>query len=456
MLKITVNETLAKIIKPPPNVVKMVDDALAFVDPSQKFVFAGGKARLRVNQKKIRLFDRQCATFPAGLLPAVCRILRSKSIPYSVTDTAVYATDTRHKTEWLRPEQKRVVDRAVLRKRGILWVPTGGGKTEIAIGLALRIDTPWLFLTHRQPLLNQTRERYTKRTGKIAGKIGDGEFDVQPFTVATFQTLAAGLRKGDKRVTSFLKSVGAICVDECHITPADTFWNVCLQCTHAAYRYGLSGTPLGSKQGKEIFTIAALGPVIVRIYPDELINAGLLARPIIRMPTLVQSSSKPTWQGVYGDCITRSAVRNDKIAEFANISEKPALVFVKEIKHGQLLEKLIRKKGIACEFLSGKQTTQQREAAVARLEKGDIDVLVVTVIFQEGVDIPTLRSVVIGSSGKSVIAAIQRVGRGMRKTKNKNVFHVYDVNDRGHRNLDGWSRGRKKAYQNEGYEVLDK
>jgi superfamily II DNA or RNA helicase len=105
--------------------------------------------------------------------------------------------------------------------------------------------------------------------------------------------------------------------------------------------------------------------------------------------------------------------------------------------------------------LWGEKSTAKRDAAVRRLVTGDIDVLIVSVIFQEGTDIPDIRSVIVGSAGKSAIAAIQRVGRGMRVVEGKKEFHVYDVYDKGHRTLKKWAKERKAAYELEGYEVVD-
>ena len=109
--------------------------------------------------------------------------------------------------------------------------------------------------------------------------------------------------------------------------------------------------------------------------------------------------------------------------------------------------------GIRAGYVHGAHTTEQREAAIAQLVDGRIDVLVCSVIFQEGVDIPALRSVVIAAGGQSSIAAIQRVGRGLRKAEGKTSCVVWEVNDRGQRWLEAHARARRLAYQAEGYEV---
>jgi superfamily II DNA or RNA helicase len=130
------------------------------------------------------------------------------------------------------------------------------------------------------------------------------------------------------------------------------------------------------------------------------------------------------------------------------------------------------------EFVFGKVQTHARQGAVRRLVHGDIDVLIANVIFQEGIDIPELQSVVNAAGGKSTIAAVQTTGRGMRRhdstgRETKAEFFVYDVADRScgcrYRGSDGkaryghagcrWAerhtRGRMLAYRGEGYEVTE-
>ena len=435
-------------------ILDLLEDYLSFDDAANQFVMVRGQVRRRTDSPKLRLFNLIDRTFPTGLLSMVCKHLKSLDISFVVEEKFKNAALTDHDLAWLRPEQKEAVNRVIARKNGILWLPTGAGKTEIAIGLTVKIKTRWLFIVHKKDLLHQTAERYEKRTGMKAGKIGDGIFDVQDFTVATFQTLSRGLKTRDRRVTEFLPKIGGVIHDECHTAPAASSLAVLMGLDNAVYRVGLSGTPLARGDKRSIYAIGALGPVIYRIRPEVLIEAGRLAKPYIHMPELTQESSKPTWQGVYGECIVRSAKRNKMLTEFAKLADKPALLFVKEVKHGHELERRIRKAGVSCEFLWGEKSTAKRDAAVRRLVTGDIDVLIVSVIFQEGTDIPDVRSVIVGSAGKSAIAAIQRVGRGMRIVEGKKEFYVYDVFDNGHRTLKKWSKERKAAYEAEGYEVF--
>jgi superfamily II DNA or RNA helicase len=354
---------------------------------------------------------------------------------------------------WLRDYQTAGVRVAIEKTRGILHVPTGGGKTEIAAGLSLAVPCRWTFLVHRATLLDQAAERFERRTGLVAGRIGDGMWDQgERFTAATFQTLAQQLTS--RAAQKLFHETQGLIIDECHVLPAESFAKVAMSFKNAYYRIGLSGTPLDRGDRRSVLAIGGLGPVIYKIKNETLVNAGVLSKAKIRLIPVYQESDCPTWQGVYGDCIVRSTKRNKALADAAAKSDKPCLVFVKEIKHGKALMKRMEKDGIKADFVWGSDSTERRKDAVKRLVRGETEVLVCSVIFQEGVDIPELRSVVIGSGGKSVIAALQRIGRGMRITAGKTEFEVWDIADKGNKWLEKHTKARMNAYAREGHEMV--
>ena len=428
------------------------DEMLAFEGPPA-FYFAGGKVRHNNNVQKMHLFSYRKQQFPTGLFPLIRKRLLTEGNEVSTNDLRTCAPATKPSLAWLRPEQIAAVERGIKRKHGIFWMPTGSGKTEVAIGLAQRIPCRWLFVVHKKDLMHQAAERYTLRTGEEAGKIGDGLFQTDKrFTVATFQTLARGVKLQKKETLDLLASVGGLMVDEAHALPANSFWTVAMNCG-ASYRFGFSGTPLARLDKRSVYTVAALGPIIFRLMPQDLIDSGRLAKPIIHMPKLWQETHRPTWQGIYGETIVASTRRNNLIKDLVKHAEKPCLVFVKQVNHGQQLAQRLQRQGVPTEFVWGDKQTSQRQESIRRLVKGDLDCLVASVIFQEGIDIPELRSLVVASAGKSVIATIQRIGRGMRLDEGKTEFHVWDIYDEGHKITERWSKARLKAYRNEGYEV---
>lgn len=420
---------------------------LSFEDPRAHFAHR--------KDNKVRMYNLVSGTFATGFLSMVRKAATEEGFNIEIMDKRVVPglPDPGADLAWLMPYQLECVQRALMKDRGIIWSPTGSGKTEIFTALAKSLQVPWLFVVHKINLVYQAAERFERRTGEKAGIIGEGNWDTKRVTCATFQTLHA--RLDDPECLSFLDGVKALMVDEGHTLPADSFRSVVMKTRQAYYRYAMSGTPLARGDRRSILVISATGPVIYRIKSRVLIEAGILAKPKIRMIPVVQSSDKPTWQGVYGECIVRSTKRNKAVVFAALRAAKPCLVFVKEIKHGELLLKMLLKAGVKAEFVWGSHSNQRRMAAVKRLVRTDIDVLVCSTIFNEGVDIPALASVVIASGGKSVIEAIQRVGRGMRTDGGrKTEFEVWDFEDRGNKWLDRHTRKRRRAYQSEEYEVV--
>lgn len=346
--------------------------------------------------------------------------------------------------------------------------------TEIAIGISKAIPCQWLFLVHRADLLKQTAERYELRTGETAGLVGGGVFNVPDdcrFVVTSFQTAHRQLKDHKQEMWKLIRVwAQGVIVDEVHSMPASTFYNTVMQCAAAYYRVGLSGTPMAGDQGRNLLLMGGLGPVIYRVKPEVLINLGLLARPTIRMVEVPHpASDRKTWRGVYNERVVRNVDRNKAVVETVKNAEKPALVFVQAVKHGHDLKKRLEKAGLNARFAWGEQPLAKRKELRDQLERGYLDALVCNVVFQEGIDIPSLRAVVVASGGKSEIAALQRIGRGMRadKATGKTRFEVWDFADVGcgckpsdwegkHSSckwLERHTRARQRAYEREGFTV---
>jgi superfamily II DNA or RNA helicase len=428
--------------------------------------------------KQTRFFDVLDQHFPTGFLPTVVANAKAAGLKAEVIDARqvpgrparVEISDAVSRlagADWLRDYQCAAADRVLEERRGIVQVSTGGGKTEIAIALAKLVPIRWLFLVHRKTLVDQTADRYHERTGDEAGRVGDGVWAPRErFTVATFQTLATALRNKSPsaraRLEKFLSQFQGVIIDECHVLPAESFWKVAMLLENCHWRVGLSATPLDREDKRSVYAIAALGPVIFKIGAQQLISEGRLAKPIIRLAKVFQEFreldkyglvKKWPWTKVYEEGVVKSGIRNRVLLGATLAAEKPSLVFVKDVAHGKAFTKGLQKRGVRADFVWGDASIKMRQDAVRRLERADLEVLVCSVIFQEGIDIPDLRSVVIASAGKSVIAALQRIGRGMRVVEGKDTFEVWDVEDDGNAWLKRHARARRRAYQREGYAV---
>src|SRR4029077_13064946 len=134
--------------------------------------------------------------------------------------------------------------------------------------------------------------------------------------------------------------------------------------------------------------------VIYQLGAARLVAEGHLARPIIRMARVHQDFvekneqgliEKWPWLKVYQAGVVGSKKRNRVVLAMAQRAEKPCLLFVKEVDHGKALAEAMKLRGLKARFVWGTASLTQRQEAVKRLVNGDLEVLVSSVIFQEGV-----------------------------------------------------------------------
>ncbi|MGL5426724.1 MAG: DUF3427 domain-containing protein, partial [Cetobacterium sp.] len=86
----------------------------------------------------------------------------------------------------------------------------------------------------------------------------------------------------------------------------------------------------------------------------------------------------------------------------------------------------LTERGIKSKALSGETTDKERETAIKELEHGEIEYLITVDIFNEGVDIPAVNQVIFLRPTESSIVYIQQLGRGLRKSGNKEFVVILD------------------------------
>lgn len=339
-------------------------------------------------------------------------------------------------------------------------------------------DPPEVFARMRDDLEWELEELHV-------GRFGDSIDDVAPddrFICATFQTVADSL-KG--RGGELVRSAQGVIIDECHVQAATSFFGVTQAAVNAFYRIGLSGTPFNRGDQKNMLTRGALGKLVYRIKAATLIDEGILARPIIRMVEHDTSPDLPSrdeckmcegkgevladfenvmvacgrcggsglarqkWATVYRHAVVKSKRRNKMLVDVAKKAAKPCMLFVDKTDHGKALKQLIEKAGLNVRFVWGAKSTKQREQALADLARGHLDVLIATKIMQEGVDLPSLASMINGGAGKSGIKILQEMGRALRATKTKKTCEIWDVFDVGSESFRRQSNARKKHMREE-------
>lgn len=446
-------------------VLDCTEDEMDWLESYLTFEFSSfnGRTRRRYKDERQLIFGRP-ARFPSGWLAHLTIAAREDGMRVVLKDDRPNlppilnrkSRDTVLADLW--DFQREALEIALERRNGIVKAPTGSGKSFLLTYLpVITPSTRWILLVNNKDLQIDLTERWEDLHGiTAANKIED--YQQSQVTVATFQGVYSALNNPAKNAATIkaLDSFGGLIAEEAHTVKAKTFWRVARMVRHAHWRLGFSATPIPGDTKESVFTVACLGPLIYKISARTLIDRGIIAEPIIRMYVNHCDPLKVTgaqWQTVEKKGIVNNSQRNDLAMRMVFETDKPALVFCKYATHGKALVKEAEDY-LYTAYVDGKTPDFQRQSTIADIERGDLDAVVTLRVWQQGVDIPSLASVVNIGGGKSIIAAVQKIGRGSRTAGGtKDTFQVRDIWDVGHPWLERHARARCKAYMDEGYAV---
>jgi DNA excision repair protein ERCC-3 len=320
----------------------------------------------------------------------------------------------------LRDYQRTWVDRFLDSGSGVLVGPPGSGKTVAALGIMEAVGGETLILAPSRELVSQWRRELVEKTSLTEEQIGEyhgGTKQIRPVTIATYRT--AGMDR--HRALFEERRWGLVIYDEVHHVPSPVYSRTAsLQTRH---RLGMSATPIREDDAEEeIFTL--IGPPIGTDW-GALFDAGYVAEPEveIRYVSWGSTEARNAYVSARGHERRQAAASNQaKIDEIRHIvGEHPGaktLIFVEYLDQGEAIAE-----ALSVPFVSGETPHARRRRLFEAFRSGPRDVLVVSRIGDEGLDLPEAEVAIAASGlGGSRRQGAQRAGRTMRPVGRARMF----------------------------------
>lgn len=409
--------------------------------------------------RDIILFNKKTNQFPTGLLPTVLEIIpkskiidnRKLNFPVSLPKTDII----------LRDYQQRAFNACWENGCGIVQIPTAGGKTFLAMKLIEKLKSKTLYIVPNLELLYETYRKFiTYFPEHLLGIIGDDTLNISEINIATAQTIWSKIKSS--QLQDLLSSIDFLLLDECHRINESKYFkfaNSWYQLTihiDAYYRFGMSATIDDEKSISRFLLEAAVGPLIYKQEVKELIDKNMIVQPyiyFIENDIAFAHWKRNDWHTAKKDGIMRNHQRNLLISEIAQYHKEngdTTLIIVEEIKnHGELLHKLIPDSV----FLHGLTEDKERKRLRDEFREDSIPILITT-LFNEGVDYSNIDVVILATGGKSSKNFYQRIGRAMRLDEGKDKAIIYDFYDMDNSILEKHSSQRYRlAKKEEGFKT---
>ena len=339
-------------------------------------------------------------------------------------------------------------------RRGVVALPTGAGKTLVAIAAMARLGVATLCLVPTRVLLDQWAQAIGRCYATAPGRIGDGEHRIDAVTVSTYASaITWAPRFGDR--------FGMVVVDEVHHVGAECPREV-LEMLVAPARLGLTATPAVGDVADHIDR--CIGPVVYALSIDDLVGDALSEFDLVTVPIRLSSEERTRYEGLrrtftatYAafqsvapgagwDAFVTAAMRSTHgRAAVAAWRASRALLAYPAGKQLALRELLARHADARTLVFTGDNATAyaiarellvmpitheisrgERAEMLAKFRSGEAPVLVSSQVLDEGFDVPEAEiAIVVGGSG-STRRHVQRIGRVLRPRDGKRA-RVYEL-----------------------------
>lgn len=344
--------------------------------------------------------------------------------------------------------------------RGVVSLPTGAGKTILAVMCMSVVNRPTLICVPTIDLMKQWNAVLQRFFDVDVGMLGGGAQEIKDVTIATYDSAAIYAEKLGQRF-------GFVIFDECHHLPAPGYSQIA-KTILAPFRLGLSATVERSDGGEQLI-YDLVGDLVFEGHFGELAEKTLSPYRVVQVEVDMTEAELAKYnhaRGIYKSFLKQSRINfadDDGWQRFVAMSArsaqgKAAMQAFREQKRlaqaasNKLIElwkifKLHAGERIivftdenSLAYTIGRQffvpvlthhtKASERVRILESFKKGEVTVIATSKVLNEGVDVPEASVGVVLSGSGTVREHVQRLGRILRHQEGKHAV-LYEIISRG-------------------------
>ncbi len=357
----------------------------------------------------------------------------------------------------LRDYQEQALQRWLEDRRGCIVLPTGSGKTYIAMAAISEISAATLIVVPTLDLVEQWRDKLSVFGEEWIGEFTGRKKELKPITIATYDSAYINAEKlGNKFML--------LIFDEVHHLPSEAYMQIA-EMSAAPYRMGLTAT-YEREDGRHELLPELVGGKVFELKPADLAGKHLAEYTIKRIYVPLTDEEKEAYEekaGVFKEYIKKKGLVLKSIEDFHKLvmatgydenayealrawdearkiafNSKNKLKKLRELlekhrndkiiiftRHNDLVYKISRLFLIPA--ITYRTSKEERKLILDGFKSGKFKAIVSSQVLDEGIDVPDANVAIIMSGSGSAREYIQRLGRILRPSKGKEKAIMYEL-----------------------------
>ena len=357
----------------------------------------------------------------------------------------------------LRPYQSQALAAwAAFDRRGVIVLPTGAGKTRVAIAAILEAGVPSAVLCPTRALAAAWKAELERWVGTPIGVISDGQRLIERITVLTFESAY-------RHMDSLGDRFGMLVVDEVHHFGGGIRAEALEACAAIA-RLGLTATAPPRRSEAFAAIEELVGPVVFEMGFADLVGTHLANVTLTRISVRLEPDERASYEdgvrryeelarafrraypgGDYASLVRAIAGTSDgrrALRTNADALELASFPRAKRRLVGELLSRHGADKSIVftayaenayrialdnlVPVITGETGARERQYILDQFSKGTLRAIASARVLNEGIDVPDARVAIIVSGTQGAREHVQRIGRVLRPSPGKQAL-VYEL-----------------------------